>query len=213
MSSHKTAKYNETLALAAVMQSASLVNQVAFTGKIKDEDCFNASINSVLKLNQDDVIDIYGSVKNLLLGLTDLEFYLKREVLEPNFNHKVKYMTQLNRLGNLLSGSPDMGGRIAESIKMGKVSANSVKPSAKVVENLAKAYYENFSALPTNRRIVVMGKKEYLGIDKNVVRIRALLLAGVRAALLWRNNGGGMLTLFFQRKQMIADIQEIKRTI
>ena len=205
-----TSKYNETLALAAVMQSASLVNQIAFTGKIMNEDCFNASINSVLKLNQDDVVDIYGLVKNLLLGLTDLELYLKREALEPNFNHKIKYMMQLNRLGNLLSGRPDMGRRIADSINMGKVSA---KPSAKVVENLAKAYYENFSSLPTNRRIVVMGKKEYLGIDKNVVRIRALLLAGVRAALLWRNNGGGMLTLFFQRKQMIADIQEIKRTI
>jgi high frequency lysogenization protein len=43
-------------------------------------------------------------------------------------------------------------------------------------------------------RIMVNGDPAHLNNPENANRIRALLLAGIRAAMLWRQSGGGRLT-------------------
>lgn len=200
------AQPNDLLALAAVMQAASLVDEVAFQGSIKERACFNASIKSVLQPNKEDVGSIYSSVDNLKIGIRDLEKYLSRNTQEPGFANKLKYMAQLNRLGSLLSTDQSM----SQSIGTALAEANKHKKSTPtLIKYLAKVYYDNFSSLPANKRIIVLGKKEYLRPEKNVETIRALLFAGVRASLLWRIYGRGMLSLFLNRKKMLQEIHSI----
>ena len=82
-----------------------------------------------------------------------------------------------------------------------------------VVEKLADAYYQNFSQLSSVQRIRVMGHKKHLTDTHNVSRIRALLLAGIRATVLWRNVGGNRLILLFRKKTLAQQLLEIKKTL
>jgi high frequency lysogenization protein len=44
-------------------------------------------------------------------------------------------------------------------------------------------------------------------------RIRAILLAGARAAWLWRRLGGRRWHLIFTRSQILTEIREIAKTV
>ena len=194
---------NDILSLAAVLQAVSLVDGIAFTGKVKDNVCFKASIYSLFEQTNDDVAAIYSSVDNLKLGIDNLELYLSRDTRGEDFTNRVRYMTQLNRLAIMLSDNQKMAENIGEAL----AEANKHKKSVNsLVTYLAKTYYDNFSSLPTKNRIVVLGKKENLKIEKNVNMIRALLFAGVRASLLWREHGYGVLSLLLRRKKMLRQI-------
>jgi len=50
---------------------------------------------------------------------------------------------------------------------------------------------------------MVQGKPEYLNTPTNANRIRALLLAGMRAAVLWRQLGGNRLKLLWTRRGIV----------
>jgi high frequency lysogenization protein len=49
---------------------------------------------------------------------------------------------------------------------------------------------------------MVQGDQQYLGNQSTVNKIRALLLAGIRATLLWRQCGGSRWKLLFFRKKI-----------
>ncbi|MGK0404322.1 DUF489 family protein, partial [Alcanivorax borkumensis] len=49
----------------------------------------------------------------------------------------------------------------------------------------------------------------HLQDDNKAARIRALFLAGVRAAFLWHQLGGRRWHLLFQRKRLISVIESI----
>ena len=50
---------------------------------------------------------------------------------------------------------------------------------------------------------MVRGEPEYLSQAGNANRIRALLLSGIRAAVLWRQLGGNRLRLLFSRSRIV----------
>jgi high frequency lysogenization protein len=64
---------------------------------------------------------------------------------------------------------------------------------------LARLYSETLSTLKP--RIMVEGNPRFLNNAQTVDRIRALLLAAVRATVLWRQLGGSQLRLFFRHRQ------------
>ncbi len=55
-------------------------------------------------------------------------------------------------------------------------------------------------------RVMVQGNPHYLGQAGVVAEIRALLLAAVRAAVLWRQLGGSYWDFLFSRKAMIEAV-------
>ena len=59
-------------------------------------------------------------------------------------------------------------------------------------------------------RIRVQGEPARLQDEDNAARIRALFLAGVRAAFLWHQLGGRRWRLLFQRKQQLEILESIK---
>ena len=52
---------------------------------------------------------------------------------------------------------------------------------------------------------MVNGDPVHLNNSENANRIRALLLAGIRAATLWRQSGGGRLTLLLRRNPLLLE--------
>ena len=62
---------NSTLALAGMYQSAKLVRDIARQGLI-DQEPFEASLNSILKIDASSVEDVYGESVDLKVGLQTL---------------------------------------------------------------------------------------------------------------------------------------------
>ena len=56
----------------------------------------------------------------------------------------------------------------------------------------------------------MQGEPARLQDEDNAARIRALFLAGVRAAFLWHQLGGRRWRLLFQRKQQLEILESIK---
>jgi high frequency lysogenization protein len=70
-----------------------------------------------------------------------------------------------------------------------------------IIAALAELYKDTVSSLQP--RIMVKGEESVLRNTDSKNMIRALLLAGMRAAVLWRQRGGNRIRLIFQRKQFL----------
>ena len=73
-----------------------------------------------------------------------------------------------------------------------------------VLASLGSLYADTISHLKP--RVMVQGNPHYLGQAGVVAEIRALLLAAVRSAVLWRQLGGSYWDFLFGRKAMIEAV-------
>ena len=76
-----------------------------------------------------------------------------------------------------------------------------------VLANLADLYHSNISTLQP--RIMVIGDPQYLSDPGTVNKVRALLLAGIRSAHLWRQCGGSRWQLMFHRPKLRREVQAL----
>jgi high frequency lysogenization protein len=77
-----------------------------------------------------------------------------------------------------------------------------------VITALAELYSRTISTLQP--RIMVKGEQSILTGTDSRNMIRALLLGGMRAAVLWRQCGGNRLQLLFRRKALLHDCRELR---
>ncbi|MDF9756244.1 CII-binding regulator of phage lambda lysogenization HflD [Pseudomonas hunanensis] len=71
-------------------------------------------------------------------------------------------------------------------------------------------YQDTLSTL--RQRIQVHGDMRFLQQASNASKIRALLLAGIRAARLWRQLGGHRWQLVFSRRKLLNELYGMMRT-
>ncbi len=70
-----------------------------------------------------------------------------------------------------------------------------------VMANLASTYIDTLSTFTF--RIQVTGSQCYLANPNIANKTRALLLAGIRSAVLWKQLGGSRLQLFFKKNTFL----------
>ena len=75
-----------------------------------------------------------------------------------------------------------------------------------MLSNLASIYTDVVS--PVSRKIQVSGDPELLKQPDTQHRVRATLLAGIRAAVLWRQLGGKRRHILFSRQQILDSAQQ-----
>ena len=78
-------------------------------------------------------------------------------------------------------------------------------------EQLADIYQERISML--GPRIMIGGEPLHLQNPDNAARIRVALLAGIRAAVLWRQAGGHKWQLLLRRRAMGRKSRELIDTL
>jgi high frequency lysogenization protein len=78
-----------------------------------------------------------------------------------------------------------------------------------LLAHLADIYSRTLSQLQP--RIMVRGESNYLQNPDNQNRIRSLLLAGVRAAWLWRQVGGNRWKILFGRHKLLDEANRYLR--
>lgn len=200
---------NQTIALAGIAQAAALVQQLATTGTA-DPVAMEASIGSVLKIDSDNVIDVYGSLDGLKLGLKQLnEQMTGYKIANPE---QARYSASLVFLENQLSSRKDM----LKSIQIGITKAKAQSEHfgllhENVLANLGEIYQSTISTLQP--RIMVNGEQAYLSRPEIANKIRACLLAGIRSAILWKQCGGARWKFLFYRKKIQAELQNLLKQV
>ncbi len=197
-----------TLALAGVCQSARLVQQLAHQGHC-DSDALHVSLNSVIDLSPDSTLAVFGgSVANLKLGLETLLSVLnagQRQGLSAELTRYTLSLMVLERKLHASKGALDtLGERIAG---LQRQLDHFDLESDTLMNAMAGIYVDVIS--PLGPRIQVTGSPAVLQSSQVQAKVRATLLAGIRAAVLWHQVGGGRLQLMFSRGRLCTQAKQI----
>lgn len=190
---------DQVIALAAVVQAASLVQQVARHGSA-DEEAVKALLGGILETDPDSTDAVFGGLSQLRPGLSTL---LTQLTAQGNVKdvEVTRYVISLLALERRLAGRPSTLSMLGERIGQVKRQLSMQElMDERTVANLASIYVELIS--PLGPRIQVAGNANLLKTPAVQNQLRALLLAGLRAAVLWRQVGGRRLQLLFNRKRI-----------
>lgn len=193
---------NQTIALAGIAQVAVLVQQLATKGTC-DQQAMEASIGSVLKIDSDSVADVYGGLNGLRLGFDQLNGQINGS--RPPDPEQSRYAASIVYLENKLSKRQDLLDTIQTGIY--KAQAQSEQFGAthdNVIANLGDLYQRTVSTIKP--RIMVNGDQSFLSRPDVANKIRALLLAGIRSCLLWRQCGGSRWKILFYRNKIQIEL-------
>lgn len=198
---------DRTLALAGAFQAIHLVSQVARRGLV-DTLQFEASINSLFVTDPGTTLDVYGdSIQNLREGLIVLRNQLGGDASQRDVE-LTRYLIALLHLERKLSKRRDLLNIISKGLeKTAKQAEHFSNTHANVIASLADIYVNTISTLTP--RIMVSGEHGHLQNPDNANKVRALLLAGMRSAVLWRQSGGNRLQLLFQRHAIRSEAERL----
>ncbi|PSJ46121.1 lysogenization regulator HflD [Zobellella endophytica] len=200
---------NQTLAFAGICQAVSLVQQVSRQGTIDDKAVLNRTLNSILVTDADRPEDVYGGHQQLRLGYQTLIEQLNTDSSRKNAE-LTRYLVGLVALERKLAKRRDLMAMLGERINQVKRQLHHFELlDEQVLANLAGIYSDIVS--PIGPRIQVAGNPSYLQQPLVQHQIRALLLAGIRSAVLWRQLGGKRRHILFSRKRLVAQAQAALR--
>ncbi|MGD8408004.1 MAG: high frequency lysogenization protein HflD [Thiohalophilus sp.] len=198
----------QVLALSAVFQSAQLVHNIASSGRYDEQD-MQVCLQGILNTNPESVSEVYGSVMALRQGLQTLVNQLGVNARRDNA-FVARYVIALLHLQRKLQNNPAMLGQIADGIDRVKAQLEHYELThPNVLANLAGIYSDTVSQLTP--KIMVNGEQQHLSNPDNVNRIRALLLGGIRAGILWHQVGGRRWHFLFRRKRLVDTAQQLLR--
>lgn len=192
---------DRTIALAGVFQAARLAHDMARDGRC-DSSAANHTLDSLFEFDPDSVESVYGGLNGVMLGLRTL----LTQISEPGQRNLeiARYVIALAHHGDKLLGDKKRLSELGHELEVLKEKSTLFDPrDFSRSAQLAMLYTEHIS--PIEPRIMVRGEPLYLQNPKIAEQIRGLLLAGIRAAILWRQCQGKRWQLLLKRRKT-ADI-------
>ena len=194
------------IALAGLFQSVRLVQQTA-RGERRDAAATAACLRSIFNTDPASTLAVYGDVDALRTGLETLLAQLGSDSAKRDME-LTTYAITLLHLERKLNRQPEMLRALGDGI--GNIAArveffDHAHPA--MVAALAELYSSTISTLQP--RIMVRGEEPILTGTDSRNMIRALLLGGIRAAVLWRQCGGNRIQLLFRRKVLLRVCSEL----
>ncbi|MCH2100210.1 MAG: high frequency lysogenization protein HflD [Pseudomonadales bacterium] len=178
---------DQTIALAGVFQAGALVADIAH-GRPLDEPAMRATLGSLFATDPDSVAEVFGGVEQVRLGLLLVRDGLQRERQQAH-GEVLRYALSLVQTERQFSSRRDLQDILHSRLaRVAEQRAHFELLHATIIGALASAYQDTLSTL--RQRIQVVGNAGALQDERNADRIRAVLLGGVRAALLWHQTGG-----------------------
>jgi high frequency lysogenization protein len=200
---------DRTLALAGVYQSAYLVHQVATRG-MTDSAALESSVNSLFKIDAPSVEAVFGDTGGVATGLSMLKKQLSER--QADSLQITKYVVTLLHLERKLKQQPQMLDRIRNGVNQAIQQLEYFHSTHdNVLANLADIYKNTISTLKP--RIMVEGEHGHLNNPDNANKVRAILLAGIRAAVLWQQCGGSRWQILFQRGALLREAEKLLKEL
>lgn len=194
---------HRVLALAGVAQALQQVRRIAETGH-SEAATVRTAIDSVFRIDADSPAAVYGAARDLAPGLRLLHNYFHNQGRDEVLPRLGLAVLQLERR---FVREPATVAAVAAGVRQAADKAAELGDSAHpdVLSRLGGLYADTISHL--RPRVMVQGNPHYLGQAGVVAEIRALLLAAVRSAVLWRQMGGSMWDFLFARRAMVAAVE------
>lgn len=224
MSQQEKTLHNQIIALGAVAQAATLIDKLARTG-YEDKEPFKTLVHGLLETSPPSTAAVYVDAQHLRMGLETLRYLLQQGDTKPNANQNyseiMRYCLSILHLERKLGSHPAMLATIGKRLEQVKHQTEHFRPANEagkihggflhesVLANIASIYTDTLSTLKF--RVQVNGNPTYLQQELIVHKIRSLLLCGIRAAVLWKQVGGGRLSILLKRKQYAQITSEMLR--
>jgi high frequency lysogenization protein len=195
------------LPLAGIFQVTELVRQIARQGVVETIS-FETSLKSILKVNADSTAEVYGGIQGVELGLNLIcQLFDKRYSRQRPSTDLARYVFGLIFLEGKLRKQPTMLKQISTGIEhITQMTETYPINHSLVIAEFAQLYVDTLSLF--EYRIQINGEQNLLRDPHNVNKIRALLLAGIRSAVLWRQRGGSRLHLLLYRKRIVQTAKD-----
>lgn len=207
---------DQTITLAAICQAAHLVQQISRTGQI-DESELSILVKSITITSPENTLAVFGGdLVNVKVGLKLLINHLGDPANSKENKGKdpelTRYIISLINLERKLIKKPKQLAKLGERIDSSKRQLEHYDiTSETLIASFASIYSDIIS--PLGSRIQVTGEPNILKQTVNQHKIRALLLAGIRAAVLWRQVGGKRRNILFSRNKIVKTAQQLLNTI
>ena len=195
-----------TLALAGVFQATELVVQAATHGTWSGYAA-STCLKSLLSLESESVLEVYGGLERVRLGTEVLISVLSGDKEHMDSLRYAVGILQLERRFRRKNSLQFTVGETLEGISGDHGELEPHEREDKQAEDIAELYSQTISRLTP--RIVVHGRPQYLQADRTVNWIRTLLFSALRSAVLWNQLGGGRWNLMFGRQRMLREAEEL----
>lgn len=208
------------IALAVVTQCAIGVQQLAANGTTSRTTML-ACLRPVYQLNPESVNQLYPDVRKFNQGIQTLQESFDSAGLRQH-GDVVRYLLGMLVLQQQLGKHPalqnTLGQRISQLAASNDddqtiINAEALPEQALQADcsALARLYQDTISTL--SFRIHVSGNPEHLRNPQVADQIRAMLLAGIRSAVLWHQLGGRRWHLFFYKKRIRDCLSGVRRKL
>lgn len=196
-----------TIALGGIFQNCYAVQTLAQSGRI-DQKILDTAIDAIFSTDPDSTSDIFGGTSELQTGFEIIEKQLDSHHKSKRNNDLTRYSITVLFLASKLLKDQDKLKKMADGIERAKLQSEHFGPAhSNIYASLGGLYSDTVSLL--NPRIMVSGEPEYLNNPENANRIRTLLLAAIRCAVLWKQLGGTRWQLLFKRKQILVTVRKL----
>lgn len=192
---------DRVLALAGMAQALAQVRRIADTGQA-DAAVLATALDSVFQIDADSTAQVYGGEQALRPGLQLLRDHFRNQSRDELLPRLALAVLQLERR---FSRDP-MAQRVHAGIVALGAMAERLGPShPDVLAALGNLYASTVSHL--RPRVLVQGNPHYLGQAQVVAEVRAVLLAALRSAVLWRQLGGSLWDFVLRRRALLEAVE------
>lgn len=196
------------LALAGVCQAAQMAHQLATEGKAEG-DAFQISQKSLLVVQPQRTEDVFGGeVRYLKSGLESLIYLLNAQGDE----NITRYWLNLLALQAKLAKNTEAKRELSERISRLQEQSNHYSHDSEMMLSIMANIYSDVIS-PLGRKVHVLGSPMYLQQELVQQKIRTMLLAGIRSAVLWKQVGGTKWQILFSRRKLLATAKQLYSSI
>ncbi len=197
---------HRVLALAGLIQSSEQVSLLARQGHW-NEPAARTCIHSLFQMDADSVTDVYAGIAGLKPGLRHLINLLQKKIERADMDI-TRYTLTLLHLERKLIRQTSLLNKISQGLYSirNEYDIDDIN-NAGLLSRIADVYISTISTLTP--KVQVEGNREYLTQTLNTYRVRAMLFAGIRSAVLWRQLGGNRWSLFFNRRRILRTAESL----
>lgn len=182
-----------TIAICGVLQACSQVQLLARKGRM-EQTVFDTSLQSILVLDAVNTPAVYGGIRGVSRGLTE---FSQGVMASAKMEHVelLRYVMSVLHLQSQLYRDRSSFNDFANEVE--RLSAVS---SDDLIDACSDLYQKHISGL--RPQIIVQGEQDFLQRDEIPAKIRAMLLAAFRSAVLWQQKGGSKFKIVWERTRM-----------
>lgn len=199
---------DQVIALAGVAQAAQLVDQIARTGEA-DPLALQASIGSLFKFEPESTEAVFGGIDGVGSGLVTLDQLLGSGGY-AQLQQPARYLSGMLFLERKLAARDDLLEIIHSRLKHAAFRADHFSDDLSgTLSSLAGIYQDTISKF--KYRVQVSGDMEHLQDSIKAEKIRSLLFAGIRSAILWRQVGGRRWHLLLKKPTIQREVKQLRQ--